>query len=58
MLNWLRRFVRRLQRRWIADAAERDKHEGHRPRAAGEASAAGTPKSEARRTRHSTPTSR
>ncbi|MEA2651336.1 MAG: hypothetical protein QOI85_1057 [Chloroflexota bacterium] len=27
MLSWLRRFLRRLQRRWIADAAERDQHE-------------------------------
>ena len=27
MLNWLRRYLRRLQRRWIADAAERDGHE-------------------------------
>ena len=27
MRNWLRRKLRRLQRRWIADAAERTAHE-------------------------------
>ena len=27
MRNWLRRNLRRLQRRWIADASERDAHE-------------------------------
>ena len=27
MRNWLRRNLRRLQRRWIADAAERTAHE-------------------------------
>ncbi len=27
MRNWLRRNLRRLQRRWIADAAQRTAHE-------------------------------
>ena len=27
MRNWLRRNLRRLQRRWIADGSERDAHE-------------------------------
>jgi hypothetical protein len=26
-MNWLRRYVHYLQRRWISDSAERDGHE-------------------------------